>query len=91
MTSLNISLPDSLRDWIDAVVTNGGYGNASEYIRELIRQDQKRRDEERLDKLLLEGLGSGEPTEVTPEFWNELRKGVVARAKELRAKQSGGT
>jgi hypothetical protein len=42
-----------------------------------------------LDKLLIEGLGSGEPTEVTREFWNELRKGVVARAKELRAKQSG--
>jgi antitoxin ParD1/3/4 len=90
MTSLNISLPDSLREWIDAVVSNGGYGNASEYIRELIRQDQKRRDEDRLDKLLLDGLGSGEPAEVTPEFWNELRKSVVARAKELRAKQSGG-
>jgi hypothetical protein len=51
--------------------------------------DPKRRDEDRLDKLLLDGLGSGEPTAVTPEFWNELRKGVVARAKELRAKQSG--
>jgi antitoxin ParD1/3/4 len=89
MTSLNISLPDSLREWIDAVVSRGGYGNASEYIRELVRQDQKRRDEGRLDKLLIEGLGSGEPTEVTPELWNELRKGVVARAKELRAKQSG--
>jgi len=86
MTSLNISLPESLREWIDAVVANGGYGNASEYLRELIREDRKRRDEERLEHLLLEGLESGAPVEVTPEFWKQLRKDVVARAKELRAK-----
>lgn len=91
MTSLNISLPESLREWIDTVVAHGGYGNASEYLRELIRDDQKRRDEERLEKLLLEGLESGDPIEVTPEFWKKLRKDVVVRAKELRAKQSGAT
>ncbi|MCC7141975.1 MAG: type II toxin-antitoxin system ParD family antitoxin [Candidatus Eisenbacteria bacterium] len=89
MTSLNISLPESLREWIDTVVASGGYGNASEYLRELIRDDQKRREEERLEKLLLEGLDSGDPIEVTPEFWAKLRKDVVARAKELKAKQSG--
>ena len=88
MTSLNISLPDSLREWIDTLVARGGYGNASEYVRELIRQDQKRRDEERLDRLLLEGRESGEPVEVTPEFWKRLRQDAVARAKELKAKRS---
>lgn len=73
MMSLNISLPDTMRAFVDEQVKSGGYGTASEYLRELIRQDQKRKAERRLEDLLLEGLASGEPAELTPEDWSTLR------------------
>ena len=52
----------------------GGYSSVSEYVRELIRADQKRRAEERIDMLLLEGLDSGGPIPVTKDFWEEEEK-----------------
>jgi antitoxin ParD1/3/4 len=78
MTRLNISLPEPLRQFVDDKVKSGGYGTASEYIGELIRQAQNAEEEQvRLEALLLEGLDSGPGTEVTPEFWKELRPGLV--------------
>lgn len=79
MTSLNISLPEGLREFVDEQVKSGGYGTASEYIRELIRQDQKRAADEKLEALLLEGLDSGEPIEVTPEYWEKKRRELIER------------
>jgi len=58
-TTMNISLPDSMRAFVDERLESDGYGTASEYIRDLIRADQKRHDEERLEELLLERLQSG--------------------------------
>ncbi|NJL51898.1 MAG: type II toxin-antitoxin system ParD family antitoxin [Hydrococcus sp. SU_1_0] len=71
MTTLNISLPDSMRTFIDEQIAQGGYSTASEYIRDLIRQAQKQAAQEKLDNLLIEGLASGEPIEVTDEWWQE--------------------
>ena len=67
MTTLNISLPDNLREWIDDRVKKGDYSSASDYMRDLVRTDQRRRVN--LDELLLEGLDSGEAVEATPAFW----------------------
>jgi len=58
MTTMNISLPDSLKEFVDQQVTTAGYGTSSEYVRELIRRDQ---DRLRLRRLLLDGAQS-EPT-----------------------------
>ena len=55
MTSMNISLPEELKEYVEEQ-TQRGYSTPSEYVRELIREDQKRRAKERLDALLLEGL-----------------------------------
>ena len=55
MGTMNISLPDSLRAFVDDQVSRGGYGTSSEYIRELIRKDQ---DRQRLRELLLAGPAS---------------------------------
>jgi antitoxin ParD1/3/4 len=55
-TTMNISLPDSMRAFVDERLSQDGYGTASEYVRELIRADQKRREDERLEKLLLQRL-----------------------------------
>lgn len=57
MTTLNVSLPDPMRDWIDAQIKGGEYANASDYIRDLIRHDQRQR--EALTLALIEGEQSG--------------------------------
>lgn len=57
MATLNISIPQAMRDWIDAQVKSGDYANASDYIRDLIRHDQRQREAIRL--ALIEGEQSG--------------------------------
>ena len=71
MTSMNITLPEPMRQFIEEQVNSGAYGTASEYMRTLIREDQKRKAQERLESLLLEGLDSGDPIEATSEFWQD--------------------
>ena len=61
MTTLNISLPDSMRAFVEQKVSQGAYSTASEYIRQLVRDDQKHAAQERLEVLLLEGIESGPP------------------------------
>ena len=84
MASLNISLPAPLREWIEAQVTGGRYGNASEYLRELIRRDQEDKARERLEILLLEGVGSGAASPLTKRDWVELRADVAERLQKRR-------
>ena len=84
MESMNISLPEPLKQFVDGQIASGRYSSASEYVRELIREDEKRKAEERLEALLLEGL-QGEEAELTREDWsairNEARARVAARKK----------
>lgn len=82
MTTMNISLPDSMRAFIEEKVAQGGYSTASEYIRQLVREDQKRAAQERLEALLLEGIESGPSREMTPNDWEELRRRVWQRHAE---------
>jgi len=77
--TMNIALPESLKQFVLTEVSRGGYSTASEYVRELIRADQKRKSRERLEALILEGLQSGEPAEMTAEDWEELRRRVWQR------------
>lgn len=79
MASLNISLPQTLKDYVEDQVRDSGYSTPSEYVRELLRQDQHRRAEQKLEALLLEGLNSGDPIKITPEYWESKRKQLVAR------------
>ncbi len=77
MTSLNISLPESMRMYIDQQIVLLGYSTASEYIRDLIRQDQKRQAKQELERLLLEGLESGKATDITEQDWLDIHKAVA--------------
>jgi antitoxin ParD1/3/4 len=77
MASLNFSLPDPMREWVEAQVAGGAYGNVSEYMRELIRRDQREQAQRRLEELLLAGLQSGGPIEVTPDYWEKKRKQLI--------------
>jgi antitoxin ParD1/3/4 len=81
MSTMNISLPDSLKDFIDEQVEQRGYGTSSEYVRELIRKDQ---DRLHLRALLLAGAAS-EPTKpVDASYFDRLRR------KAKVAKRSAG-
>ena len=79
METMNIALPESMKHFVQERVTEGGYSSVSEYMRELIRADQKRKVEERIDTLLLEGLDSGQPIPVTAEYWEEKKRRLTER------------
>ena len=71
MSTMNISLPDSLKDFVDEQVSRRGYGTSSEYVRELIRKDQ---DRLQLRSLLLAGAASA-PTRPTDDtYFDSLRR-----------------
>ena len=60
MATMNISLPDPMRDWVQMQIQAGKYSSSSDYVRDLIRQDQERRDKiAALQKAITEGLESG--------------------------------
>ena len=88
MTTLNISLPDQMRAFVESQVSRGLYSTASDYIRDLIRDDQKRKDQERLELLLLASLEVGDSQEITPEFFERLRARAQLTIKTREGKQS---
>ena len=77
MATMNISLPDELKQFVDAQVAEHAYGSASEYLRELIR---KQRDVEKLRQMLLDGANSGPATPMEPDFFDKMRTRAHARA-----------
>lgn len=84
MPTMNISLPDQLKEFVESQVRSGQYGSVSEYMRDLIRADEKRKAQEQLELLLLEGVRSGKPTPMRRRDWDAIR----ASAEEaLRAKR----
>jgi len=85
MQSMNISLPDPLKSFVDRQVETGRYSSVSEYVRELIRADERRKAEEALEAKLLEGLRSAE-REFSPEDWKAIRKEALSR---VEARKTG--
>jgi len=83
MTTLNISLPESLKSFVEEQVAGGGYSTASEYVRSLIREAQERRTKAELEGKLLAALGA-EATSMGTADWNELRERVRRMAAETR-------
>lgn len=77
MSTMNISLPDTMKSFVDEQVTQRGYGTSSEYLRDLIRRDQ---DRQHLRGLLLAGAAAPVVREATPEYFKALRQQVRAKA-----------
>ncbi|KLD78617.1 type II toxin-antitoxin system ParD family antitoxin [Xanthomonas hyacinthi] len=77
MATMNISLPDELKQFVDQQVAEHAYGSSSEYMRELIR---KHRDVETLRGVLLDGAGSGPATAMEPDFFGTMRQRAQGRA-----------
>lgn len=84
MQTMNISLPDPLKEFVDGQVASGRYSSVSEYMRELIREDEKRKAQDELESLLLDGL-RGEQAAFTADDLQEIRKEAIAKLKSRRA------
>ena len=80
MQTMNISLPDPMKQYVEEQVSAGAYSSASEYVRELVRADQKRHAKEQLEQMLLNAINSGDPIDVTPAMVEEVRQRLRARA-----------
>ena len=70
MSTMNISLPDTLKSFVDEQVSQRGYGTSSEYVRELIRKDQ---DRLQLRQLLLAGAASNPAAPADAAYFDGLR------------------
>jgi antitoxin ParD1/3/4 len=81
MSTMNISLPDSLKTFVDEQVRQRGFGTSSEYVRELLRREQERLQ---LRSLLLEGASSAPSAPANEAYFEGLRTRVCSRAKSSR-------
>lgn len=88
MQTMNISLPDPMNRYVEEQVNKGSYSSASEYVRELVRADQKRRDKDALELQLIESLNSGESVKITPVMLDDVRRKLRMRAKSRKPAES---
>ena len=80
MTTMNISLPDPLKEFVDEEVREGGFASTSDYMRDLVRQRQRAKSAEFLRPLIAEGIASGPATPQEPDFFDKMRERARARA-----------
>lgn len=82
MATMNVSLPEQMKEWVEAQMKGGRYGNASDYIRDLIRRDQDRQVVvAEVQRLITEGIESGISNRTPDELLREARRraGIVER------------
>lgn len=85
MATMNVSLPEPMKEWVEARAKTGRYSNASDYVRDLIRRDQERVDGlAELQKLISEGLESGISERSVADV-------LTAARKQARAASNDGT
>jgi antitoxin ParD1/3/4 len=82
LTSMNVSLPEVMKRFVEEQVEKGGYSTPSEYVRTLIRQEQAKAERQALEAKLLAGLESP-VSEMTAEDWAALRQRILDRSPEL--------
>lgn len=85
MATMNVSLPDPMKDWVEAQTQTGRYSNASDYVRDLIRRDQERADKiSQMQKLVAEGLESGDSDQSMADILKTARlKAGISAADDL--------
>ena len=79
MATMNVSLPDPMKAWVEQQAETGRFSNASDYVRDLIRRDQERADKVReLQNLISDGVSSG----VSPLSMGDLLNAARAAARK---------
>jgi antitoxin ParD1/3/4 len=79
LTTLNVSLLRTQREFVEAEAARSGCTTTSEYVRRLIHDAQRRTAQEELERKLVLGLDSGEPIDITPEYWERKRRELIER------------
>ncbi|MBA5801364.1 MULTISPECIES: type II toxin-antitoxin system ParD family antitoxin [Rhizobium] len=80
MATMNVSLPDPMKEWVDAQTKTGRYSNASDYVRDLIRRDQERAGKlAELQHLITDGLESGVSDRSKDDILQIARERLAAR------------
>lgn len=86
MATMTVSLPDPMKEWIEAQIRQGDYASVSDYVRDLVRRDRDRREQEltldELRKKLADSRESGVGTRSVDEIFAEARD--IAKARGLR-------
>jgi antitoxin ParD1/3/4 len=72
MATMNISLPDTMKEWAESQTNSGRYGNVSDYMRDLIRRDQDHRHA--IVEALIEGENSGESDLSVSDIWQQIQQ-----------------
>lgn len=72
--TMNVSLPEPLKVFVDEQVRLGAYGSTSDYVRQLIRDDREKAAARALQTLIAEGLASGPALSVDAGYWRSKRK-----------------
>ncbi len=85
MATLTFSLPQAMRDFIEKQVEEGGFGTVSEYLRSLVREDQKRKARAAVEQALLEGLNSGVAAEWGAEDRRAVEEEIKRRIERMKA------
>ncbi|MBU2483681.1 MAG: type II toxin-antitoxin system ParD family antitoxin [Alphaproteobacteria bacterium] len=82
MATMNVSLPDPMKEWVESRAETGRYANASDYVRDLIRKDQERADKiAAMQRLVDEGLESGVGRKSRDELFEEARARLDAQTR----------
>lgn len=80
MATMNVSLPDAMKEWVESQTRTGRYGNASDYVRDLIRRDQERADKiAAMQRLIDEAEESGISPRSLDEIISNARQQARAR------------
>jgi len=84
MATMNVSLPDAMKDWVEGRTETGRYSNASDYVRDLIRKDQEREEKVAALRLLIEeGEASGVSALSADDIWANALKRADGRKRGL--------
>ncbi len=76
----NLVVSDEIKKVVEAEVRDHGYADGADYVAQLIREDQKRRANDRLEAMVLASVEEGGETDMTPEAWHELRMDLRKQA-----------
>lgn len=83
MATMTVSLPDPMKEWIEAQIEKGDYATASDYVRDLVRRDRARRGQEltigELRRIVAESRASGMGARSMDELFAEAERIVAAR------------
>ena len=84
---MNVSLPSDLREFVAEQVKSGGYGTASEYLRDMLRRARERQLRRQIDEMLIEAVESGATIPVDDADWASIRKAARTQLSKLKRKK----